>query len=106
MHILHSGSFAAEVAAELATALVKADASLKASIQEHSMANFKTWAKNTMLTDGDKEWPPLKVVFIAATIENEQPPEDGREHHGRRRTLVERDEGVLRQATQNSGGLS
>ena len=76
LHILHSGGFAAEVAAELATALVKSDASLKASIHEHPMVNFKTWAKETMLTDGDKAWPPLKVVFIAATIENEQPPED------------------------------
>ena len=70
LHVLHSGDFAGEVANELCRAMPQ----LKVHV--HAMADFKKWAKKTSLTDGDASWPPLKVVFIVATIENEQPPED------------------------------
>ncbi len=75
LHVLHSGDFAAEVADTL-VAKAAACSAAPAKIHVHGMADFKAWLKQTALTDGHLPNEPLRVVFIVATIENEQPPED------------------------------
>ena len=71
LHILHSGGFAAETAEMVSVAVTTR--SPATTITTTSMDRFKNWADKYALTSRDT---PLYVVFIAATIENEQPTEE------------------------------
>ena len=66
--MLHSGGFAAEVSDMLSQRIAPS-----VSCHAHDMKTFKQWSNRVALTE---RTTPLMVVFIVATLENEQPPED------------------------------
>lgn len=69
VHVLHSGGFGAEVAQVLCTKIVGRSGAATST----SMEGFKKWAEKCGLTTGST---PICVIFVVATIENEQPPEE------------------------------
>ena len=71
VHLLHCGGLAEEVAGMLQGKLSKGTADITCHV--HNMSGFKKWASHMALETRDT---PLHVIFIVATIENEQPAED------------------------------
>lgn len=71
LHVLHSGGIACEVAKSLVGAVLTKKPSTNCSV--HSMRDFVSWAEQFALT---KRGTPLVCIFVVATTENEQPPED------------------------------
>tara|TARA_B110001452_G_scaffold125252_1_gene103903 strand:+ start:1551 stop:2273 length:723 start_codon:yes stop_codon:yes gene_type:complete len=69
VHVLHSGDFGADVAQILCTKIVGGGGAATST----SMNGFKKWAEKCELTTGST---PVCAIFVVATIENEQPPED------------------------------
>lgn len=72
IHVLHSGGLASDASEMLQAALAKATSGAT-TCHLHSMTDFKKFSTQYALVDRAS---PLHVVFIVATIENEQPPED------------------------------